>query len=504
MNFYKRAIYSIYRNKIKSLTLFLIILILVNIISTSVSIRKASDIVEKDIKSRIGNLAAITTDYDKLESEYKRVKYDNNKNPIGDLPEVGELTSEIIRNIAESKYVIKYDFSTYANLHSKTIIPWTYKDTEKEKNKDLNGYFSFVLNGVEDFNFLLFSDINMSLVDGRVFNQSDRDLKSNVIIISKELSDLNGFKVGDSILLKQLTRERIRGGKKGKGATIPKILEEEDIYFKIIGTFKDNSKYNIKNNFDYKGYYEEIEKRKNSIYTLNDISIRIGNEDIQKDYKYENINKEDLARYKTQYQAIYIINSSDNVQKFVQETNPILPKFMMVDSSVSAYKIISRPISNISNIAKYVLFFSVIASIIIISLVIMLFLRERRYEFGVYLSLGENRKEIIKQVIIEVLLISIIAIFISIFTGNIIAKTTEDFVINASNRESLNYSNNFGVYSQIRDNDLESKDVINTYTINLSFGYILRYLIITCIIITIATILPMIYIIRLNPKEIMT
>jgi len=53
----------------------------------------------------------------------------------------------------------------------------------------------------------------------------------------------------------------------------------------------------------------------------------------------------------------------------------------------------------LDSLAAMVLSMTIGAMILIVSLLIMLFLRERKHEMGIYLSIGEKRSRIILQMI---------------------------------------------------------------------------------------------------------
>ena len=65
---------------------------------------------------------------------------------------------------------------------------------------------------------------------------------------------------------------------------------------------------------------------------------------------------------------------------------------------------------------------AIIATIVIISLLILLFLSDRKHEIGVYLALGSKKKGIIFQIVTEVLILSIIGMTGALFVGNVMAS----------------------------------------------------------------------------------
>lgn len=510
MNFLKRALSSITRRKSKTVLLFLIVFILGNIIAGAVSIKEASKSVEKDIKMRLGAVATIVRDHDTLLKEHENMEYDDQGNPIGELPRPGELTPEILRTIGSSKYVKEYDFSLSAHLMSRDVKPWIPKGIEEKSIKSFDDHYGFSLSGVENTKFFPVIQGSMKLIDGRVFSQNDVDSKSYVVLITKELAEANNYKVGDSVILKQLLIGRDDDLKRETNSEYkPKIVYEEDIAFNIIGIIEDAEKKlkieskarpgSGKQNDPYLEMY-----KKNRLYSLNNIIIDINRNLIKKMVEYEIIDKDDASNVRSNYQPIYIIKDPTDVDRFVNETNPILPKYNIVDSASNEYKKIAGPIEKSTKMANYVLVVSVVSAILIISLVIMLFLRDRKHEFGIYLSLGEKRSKVIRQILIEVLLIAFVAIVISIFTGNIIASSLQNKVVVSSNEKHQSYNTGYdSIYSDMRSENLSEEDVLDSYKIKLSIGYIATFMIISLVTVIFATALPMMYIVRLNPKKIM-
>ena len=63
-----------------------------------------------------------------------------------------------------------------------------------------------------------------------------------------------------------------------------------------------------------------------------------------------------------------------------------------------------------SKLSKYVLIVAIIATVLITGLVVLLFLRDRKHELGIYLSLGERRGRVVGQILIEVMVVAFIGI----------------------------------------------------------------------------------------------
>src|SRR5690625_4038491 len=150
-------------------------------------------------------------------------------------------------------------------------------------------------------------------------------------------------------------------------------------------------------------------------------------------------------------------------------------------------------------LSRYVLIASVIATVLIIGLVVLLFLRDRKRELGIYLSLGERRSKVIGQILIEVMVVAVIGITLSLFSGNLLADSISDSMIKADDQV---YYDDFMYYGELQTH-LTTEDVIDAYVVTFNSSYILVFYGIGLLTILLSTIIPLIYIVRLNPKKIL-
>ena len=90
----------------------------------------------------------------------------------------------------------------------------------------------------------------------------------------------------------------------------------------------------------------------------------------------------------------------------------------------------------------------IIAGIAALSLILILWLRERVYEIGILLAIGQKKVQIISQFILELVLISIPAIILTLGLGNILANKMIEGLMTGDELGKLNGSlmvNPFGI-----------------------------------------------------------
>ena len=76
----------------------------------------------------------------------------------------------------------------------------------------------------------------------------------------------------------------------------------------------------------------------------------------------------------------------------------------------ASYQMVKTSMKSVTGFANKIVWLVVIAGTIILALIVILMIRERRYEIGVLLSLGESRLKIIAQFFVELLVVLVIGV----------------------------------------------------------------------------------------------
>lgn len=486
----KRGFMGITRKIGKSFILLAVIFILGNLISGAISIQQATGNVEESIKERLGAAATLELDYEEMEkmSETELMGLD-----------IQNIDVELIKKIGELSYVKYYDYSMSTYLGSETIE--SYQDEGMEDDFVMEGpSMDFELKGINYASVIDFEEQKGKLVDGRVFTTEEVDNGESVTIISKKLAEKNNLHVGDTFTLDNIVFDYNEEGEE-------ELLDSRDVVLEIIGLFEPQSiKANQEDQVDTPdggmiGFMDM--DYQNTMYVPNDI---VADEDR---YQWEEYMKSDdeLAAMMEEegesfeyYTPMYVLNNPEDSAAFEEEALPLLPEFYKVISATDQYDDIAGPIESMSKLAKYVLYVAVIATVLITGLVVLLFLRDRKHELGIYLSLGERRARVVGQILIEVMVVAFIGITISLFSGNFLAGQVSDAMMKADDKSSI--YDDMMYYSEFQT-DLTTEDVLDSYEVSLNSSYILGFYIIGLLTILISTVIPLIYIVRLNPKKIL-
>ena len=183
---------------------------------------------------------------------------------------------------------------------------------------------------------------------------------------------------------------------------------------------------------------------------------------------------------------------------------------------------VAGPMESIQWIASITLYIAVGSTLLILTLLITLFLKDRRHEMGIYLSLGEKRTKVMGQIVIEVVLISFIAITLSLFSGNLLGRyISEEMLMNeliaqqedewdfgimpraeVSRRTVMPPSG--GTFGHLGyGTEVTADDVMDNFNVAINLRTTLMFYGIGLGTVLLATIIPNIYILKLNPKKIM-
>lgn len=486
MNFIKRGLLSITRKKMKSIILLAVIFILGNVISGAISIQQATGKTETNIKESLGAATSIELDYEAIDAL-------SNSELEG--LELEDIDVDLIKQIGELSYVKYYDYSMSTYLGSESLD--SYQSEEMPDDVMIEGpSMDFEIKGINYAPVIDFEEQKGKLVDGRVFTEEEVEDGTSVAIISKRLAERNDLRVGDTFTLDNEVYDY------DEQSGEEELLASRDLVLEIIGLFEPQS---IKEDQEGKADDGMIDfmdmEYQDTIYVPNEI---VASEDQYNMEEYMKANEDFAAMMEEEgsyeyYTPLFVLNSPEDGEAFEEEVKPLLSEYYTVISAADEYDSIAEPVESLSKMSKYVLIAAVIATVLIIGLVVLLFLRDRKHELGIYLSLGERRGRVVGQILIEVMVIACIGITLSLFSGNFLASQVSDTMMQAditTDDYGMMYYNEF-------QTDITTDDVLEAYEITLNTNYVLGFYGIGLLTILISTVIPLMYIVRLNPKKIL-
>ncbi|WP_374286183.1 ABC transporter permease [Lactococcus sp.] len=226
--------------------------------------------------------------------------------------------------------------------------------------------------------------------------------------------------------------------------------------------------------------------------------------------------------------ATYNMIDPAKSSEFVTTANKIVNNSnFTVSSDTTAYENVKTSLDNVASFAKNIVLLVAIAGAIILALIVMLMVRDRRFEIGVLMSLGETKAKIVAQFFVELFMITIVSVVIASATGNVVGNMVGQQLLKqetAQTTQTTGYgagfggqaSNSNGAYAGrsgfgggmrgafgIGRSSTETK-ALEKLNIQTSPKEILMLAAIALLITIVAIGLASIGILRLNPKQVLT
>ena len=420
----KNAIAYILRKRNRTIIVFIILTVVLSCLYSCLNISKSTSNLEKDLYKISNTSLSITK---------------NN----GDTFETNQFKE--LDNIKEIKEII----TVYDGLARTTNIK-VVDGTQLIERDDFSGEYKNMLsveatNNSEKNN--LFSSGVFTIIKGRHINNDDR----GKILIHKELAEKNKLNLNDKIKLELIDFNNSK-----------KKMEYE---FEIIGIFTG------KKQEKYTGLSSDFSE--NMVFVDYESSQKALN-------KYEN-NK--------------IVSKLEIFSDSSENTKVALNKIKKIKTAWSQYNVSSdnnvleetlESIDGIKHIINIMTYSIMLSGIIVLSLILILWLRERMHETGVLLSIGISKIKIVTQFILELLFISLPSLVLSLFLGNVILNIIVGGFTNSDDSTIM-------VDSLLKNNNLIS----NLITFLESYGILIGIIVISVIIASLMILIK-------KPKEILS
>lgn len=277
-----------------------------------------------------------------------------------------EIEKDTLKKVEELKGITtkNYIFSKPVNVEEKKVVQENQNITLNDEIK--NNSNLVMLNGItaSKSNIDFKSEV-LKLEKGRHIEENDK----NKIMIHEKFAELNHVNLGDKIKLSQ----------EGK------ILELE-----IVGVYsgeKTNTFNGLSSDF--------IE---NTVYT---------------DYKSSQELSNLIANNKVT-SVEYGVDDPTKLDDVIKAVENLGINNLMVSKSNKNYELVTASVESITKITNMIRIGSVVVGVVILSLILMFWVRERTYEIGILLSLGTSKVNLVLQFIVEVLLVTIFGLMIAL------------------------------------------------------------------------------------------
>lgn len=475
----KNALLSIKKSIGKSLLLLVIMALIANLVLAGLAIKNATEKSMAQVRSSMGATATLSYNMQKLMQNRKK-----GASMASVMKAMKMSTADQLKHL---KYVQSYNYSVSVGVNSSSIDPVKVSNSSSSntqqgtppgkarssgsaQNKMTETSFS-VSGNTTMKKISSFTNGSYKLISGRLLNSSDDG--KNYAVISSALASDNDLKVGSSFKVYSTTSS----GKKTY------------VTLKVIGIYKiQSSSASMDNMSDRQNPYNTIYTPLKTAQTLNHSTTTITSATYYLDDPAHTFAFAKLAKKTSINWNTYALQTSDEAY----------------EASVSSLK-------NMEKFANIFLVVVIAAGAIILALIIILTLRSRFYEFGVFLSLGESKAAIIAQQLVEVGLIAVLAFMLSLGTGKMVANSISSMLTSTSTQTAVSASSSQkgpsgpgaqGGPGGMMQNAMTSP-TNKPLDVSVSASVIGELAGVSCAICLLSIAVPSSYILRLSPRQIL-
>ena len=516
MNAIQRAWRYITRKPTKSILLIITFFVIGNLVILGLGISQAADnakvLTRKQMRAVVSYEADYNayykyidslTDQDEIDEAYKHY-------PKTDKETTLKLAADsrvkaVNYMLTNAMYSVGFENVPVGNEEQRGTSTMVTDDGEVEEYRDPNimVYANMYPNMIE------LEEGTFDVVEGRFYSQDDIDNNKKVGLVTKELAEQNGLKVGDTISITGA------GNSYDKQMYTEAGLTEEDLNFtfEIIGIYTTKNDVNP-NDEQYK-WMSPYQSPKNIILvpytTLDEYTMTLQMKYIQHLQEtdpdmYGDLNIEDYSSEPSK--VVYLLDDPLNVDSFVEDHAGDIAQYTILNANNETFKKLARPLDTMSFFANIVVWIVVVNAVVIISLVTALTLKTREYEIGVLLSLGVSKIKVIGQLFVELIVIAAVGFLLAAGSGSLIAGKVGDAVLEYQTNTEAKYdteSDDIYYWSDSTDyfTEVTQDDLLSQYHVSVSLGLILEIYLIGTAVVLIAIMVPSAMIMRLNPKQIL-
>ena len=471
----KNAFLSLKKNIGKTILLFVIIVVITNLVIAGLSVQSATQKSMDQIRSSLGNDVTLSVDFRNMMK---------NREPGEAVSNETSLTTTMADSLKDLKYVESYNYQISTSADSDSISAVENESDNSNNQQDTNkpndqpeqasnqGDFTISANTTMEY-LDSFTNSNYTLTDGRLLTSDDAN--TNNCVIETNLASDNDLSVGDTFTITTTVNDET-------------IIQE----LTIVGIYEIQSTNEIGS--------AHFNNPVNTIYTDLSIGQTLTGSS-------ENITS-----------AIYYLDDPKNAEAFVElakKKSDIDFDTFSLDANDRLYQQNASSLESMQSFAKMFVWIVVIAGSAILCLILALTIRNRYYEIGVLLSLGQSKVKINAQQLIEVGLIAVVAFVISLGTGQLTSHYMGNMLESSS-------SSNVMQMDQKGDQSNDNQQKNNTKTkenflgnmmegpsnqeldVSITGENVIQLAGVTAAICIVSIAVPAAYVLRLTPRQILS
>lgn len=471
----KNALLSLKKNIGKTILLFVIIVVITNLVIAGLSIQSATQKSMDQIRSSLGNDVTLSVDFRNMMK---------NREPGAAVSNETSLTTTMADSLKNLKYVESYNYQISTSADSDSISAVenesdnsnNQQDTKKpnDQPEQASNQGDFTISANTTMEYLdSFTNSNYTLTDGRLLTSDDAN--TNNCVIETNLASDNDLSVGDTF-------------------TITTTVNDETIIQELTIV----------------GIYE--------IQSTNEIGAAHFNNPVNTIYTDLSVGQTLTGSSENITSAIYYLDDPENAEAFVElakKKSDIDFDTFSLDANDRLYQQNASSLESMQSFAKMFVWIVVIAGSAILCLILALTIRNRYYEIGVLLSLGQSKVKIIAQQLIEIGLIAVVAFVLSLGTGQLTSHYMGNMLESgsSSNVMQMNQKGDQSNDNQQKNNTQTKENFLGNMMegpsnqeldVSITGENVIQLAGVTAAICIVSIAVPAAYVLRLTPRQILS
>ena len=452
----KNALRCIGRSKGRNVLISIIALVIAVSACLGLSIRQAAESAKESTLSELSITATISYDRSSMmnnmtggEKGQGGGKFDRDqfKDMMGS---ASELTLEEYQKYADAESVQDFYYTLTAAFNGNDDLEPVTDETEDEESQSNSGFGGFggsmgflggesggkgmfsssdfsVIGYSSDSSMTAFIDGTASVLEGGTMFEEGTTEKE--CVISEELAIFNELSVGDTIVL-----------------TNPSV-ETETYELKIVGLYTSSS-----NNDFSMSMFGKSQDPANQIYMSAAAlqTILDASDEVSTTITDENTDRESDSAVTGSISATYVFANTEKYYAFEEEvrTLGLDDSYTVSSPDLAAFENSLTPLNTLSTMAGWFLVVILIIGAIILVVLNIFNVRERKYEVGVLTAMGMKKWRVAAQFMCEILVVTMIAVIVGAGIGAVSSVPVTNALlagqVESQNNQQTQMNNNFG------------------------------------------------------------
>ncbi|MEY8392686.1 FtsX-like permease family protein [Lachnospiraceae bacterium 45-W7] len=460
MSIWKRAFLYVIRKKVKTILLFFVLLAMSTFVLTGLSIYKAADDSALSLRRSVGGSIRLELD------ESNGANWQYQQAAGGMMVEyVGTpITDEDIQKIMSIDGVKAYNGIGDGSVYAKDF------DFISGFRFGMGSDYSRLpsVTNSEYFNF--FTRKMFQLIDGRHMKEDD----DHVVLISSAVAEKNNLRIGDTITVQCCY----------DSGNYP------DVELTVVGIY------------EYKGDTDSFQTTSTDKRNRLIIDHKAMQEIMQRDeIQYDN-------------GVDFFVDDPREIDRIAGKIKNLDLDWdcfaLTVDNS--AYEAVAASLLSMQKLIVWLIVGCMVVSVGILILILSMWIKQRRYETGILLSIGITKGRIVFQYLLEVLVIAVVAFGLSYYTSSLISQGISDLIFNqAAESQPMpeievpdDGSEYLDITGQYIPYDTSNMEMVESVEVNVSPNNLLYIYIFGTFLIVFSVLASSVTVIRMKPKKILS